>query len=149
MSFYILNGVFVFIDLPKYALTSVSYSESMVYAIPDLKKTYQQQIVEKVKRLTPDNIIVREWVLRMKNISISCKSQEMATDGTPHLSRKFIPIFFMYQRDHSSRVLFRDIYIYALGGGGVDSPRVSHGDHAIFEQTVVRSLSGIQALQSM
>ena len=32
------NGVFVFIDLPKYALTSVSYSESMVYAIPDVKK---------------------------------------------------------------------------------------------------------------
>ena len=38
MSFYIFNGVFVFIDLPKYALTSVSYSESMVYAIPDFKK---------------------------------------------------------------------------------------------------------------
>ena len=54
----------------------------------------------------------------------------------------------MYQRDHSSRVLFRDIYIYALGGC-VDSPRVSHDDRAIFEQNVVRSLSGIQALQSM
>ena len=37
MSFYIFNGVFVFIDLPKYALTSVSYSESMVYAMPDVK----------------------------------------------------------------------------------------------------------------
>ena len=53
MSFYILNGVFVFIDLPKYALTSVSYSESMVYAIPDLKKTYQQQIVERSQETDP------------------------------------------------------------------------------------------------
>ena len=83
-----------------------------------------------------------------ENISISCKSQE-TTDGTTHLSRKFIPIFFMYQRDHSSRVLFQEIIYICTGGGDVDSPRVSHDDHVIFEQIVVRSLSGIQALQSM
>ena len=55
MSFYILIGVFVFIDLPKYALTSVSYSESIVYAMPDIKKikTYQQQIVEKSEGTDP------------------------------------------------------------------------------------------------
>ena len=44
---------------------------------------------------------------------------------------------------------YSGIYIYMLWGGGVDSPRVSHDDHGMFEQIVVRSLSKIQALQSM
>ena len=113
------------------------------------KNTYQQQIVEKSQETDPRRYHrpgmgpKNEKHLNIYHAKVRKPSMEH-----PHLSRKFIPIFFMYQRDHSSRVLFRDIYIYALGVC-VDSPRVSHDDHAIFEQTVVRSLSGIQALQSM